>query len=101
MLDKSEDAVVYRDDDAAYLDWIARNQDGFVLNMQRSPRANYLVLHRATCRTIQEHTAMARPGGFTERDYIKVCGSRPALSEWAENHFAERVTFGTSCRCLE
>lgn len=59
----------FSDDDAGYLNWIAENPDGFVLNIERSPRPEYLVLHRATCSSI------ARPrddGAYTERGYQKV-----------------------------
>lgn len=59
----------FANDDASYLSWIAENPDGFVLNVERSPRPGYLVLHRATCSTI------AKPrgdGAYTVRGYQKV-----------------------------
>ena len=59
-------------DEAGYLNWIAENPDGFVLNIERSPRPEYLVLHRAICSSI------ARPrddGAYTERGYQKVVAS--------------------------
>jgi hypothetical protein len=40
------------DDDAGYRDWLAGNPDGFVLNATATPSASYLILHRASCRTI-------------------------------------------------
>ena len=59
----------FENDDAAYLKWIAENPEGFVLNVERSPRPEYLVVHRATCSTI----AKARhDGAYTERGYRKI-----------------------------
>ena len=67
-------ALVFRDDDAGYLAWIEANPDGYVINTRRQIDANYLVLHRATCRTIRNYPRMdTRPGGFTERGYQKIC----------------------------
>ena len=62
----------FSDDDAGYLNWIAENPDGFVLNIERSERPEYLVLHRANCWSI------ARPrddGAYTDRNYQKVVAS--------------------------
>lgn len=61
---------IFRDDDEAYVAWLAAHQDGFVLNMARSPRPDYLILHRATCRTIS-----GRPtrGGPWTGPYVKGC----------------------------
>lgn len=64
------DVEIFRDDDAGYLAWLAAHPAGFVLNVNRSPRPNYLVLHRATCRTISGRPT--RGGPWTGR-YIKVC----------------------------
>jgi hypothetical protein len=61
---------IFRDDDEGYLTWLLEHPSGFVLNVARSPRPTYLILHRATCRTIS-----GRPtrGGPWTRPYIKVC----------------------------
>lgn len=62
----------FANDDAGYLNWIAENPEGFVLNVERSPRPEYLVLHRATCAWI------AKPrddGAYTDRGYQKVVAS--------------------------
>src|SRR5262245_56796379 len=56
-----------------YFKWLKAHPEGFVLNTTRKKNPKYLVLHRATCRTISEYSGKQKPGGFTERDYIKVC----------------------------
>jgi hypothetical protein len=64
------DVQIFRDDEEGYLAWLAGHPAGFVLNVNRRPRPNYLILHRATCRTIS-----GRPtrGGPWTGQYIKVC----------------------------
>jgi hypothetical protein len=36
----------FQDDDAGYLAWVQQHPDGFVLNTERRPSPNYLILHR-------------------------------------------------------
>lgn len=67
----SDHAVeVFRDDDTGYLAWLADHPRGFVLNANRSPRPDYLIVHRATCRTI---SGKPTRGGPWTGPYIKVC----------------------------
>jgi hypothetical protein len=73
--------VVFRDDDAGYLEWLRAHPGGFVLNAARRPRPDYLVLHRANCRTI---TAQPARGDVWTSSYIKICGDDDALERWAE-----------------
>lgn len=86
-------------DDPKYLAWIAEHADGFVLNTRRLiPRPGYMALHRATCRTIGTLTGDARPGGFTERTYRKVCATTPSeLSRWVRDHGRPDGSFSKRC----
>lgn len=59
----------FTNDDAGYLNWIAENPKGFVLNVERSPRPEYLILHRATCSTIAK---LRENGAYTDRGYQKI-----------------------------
>jgi hypothetical protein len=68
------------DDDDGYLDWLVAHVDGFVINTERSPRPAYVMLHRASCRTISGDPAR---GLRWTHDYIKVCGDRNELEEFA------------------
>ena len=70
----------FQDQDEAYLTWVAKNPDAFVLNTYRNPRANYLRLHRASCPRI---SGLPANGVHWTVDYIKVCGSRAELETWA------------------
>ena len=67
----SSGGLVSFESDAAYRDWLARNRDGYVVNVRQAFSSDYVVLHRATC----PHVSGPRePGAFTERDYRKLCG---------------------------
>lgn len=59
----------FTEDDAGYLGWIVEHPDGFVVNVERTARPAYIILHRTTCRTISVDRAN---GAYTERGYRKV-----------------------------
>lgn len=89
----------FDDDEAGYLDWLSRNPQGFVINTPRGRPTNYMVLHRATCRSISQYNRMARPGGFTERDYIKICAPDVAgLQDWTRQHGRSDGSFSQVCQ---
>ena len=63
-------------DDAGYLRWISEHPNGYVVNSRRWFDPDYLVLHRASCFSINRYTNMhENPGGFTERAYRKLCST--------------------------
>jgi hypothetical protein len=63
----------YDSDDRAYLAWVNSHPNGFVINTTRRRSKEYMVLHRATCFSISRPKSHAVEGGFTERNYIKMC----------------------------
>ena len=71
----------YIDDDAGYLAWLEAHPTGVVLNTWARPTASYLVLHRASCRTIRG--ALAENRGWT-RTFGKACAdTAEELVGWA------------------
>ena len=71
---------LFKDDDGAYVRWLEEHPRGYVLNCQRSPRATYLVLHRAACGTI---TGVPARGGRWTDQFIKVCSeSAEPIRDW-------------------
>jgi len=64
---------IFDDADGPYLAWLQEHPEGYVLSRRRGSSDDYLVLHRVSCGKIRNYTLMARPGGFTERRYIKAC----------------------------
>lgn len=66
----------FQDRDADYLDWVAENRAGYVINVSRSGRGTAR-LHRASCRTITNRPPLTGP-------YIKICAiTSAALDQWA------------------
>ncbi len=74
-------AVEYNNGDGPYLAWLQANPTGYVLNTERSHPPDYMVLHRANCPSISVLVPPARPDGFTERDYVKVCSDQHRRSD--------------------
>jgi hypothetical protein len=66
----------FMEDSGAYEHWLADNQDQYVINAERSLNPNNLVLHRASCRTI--NGAPAR-GTTWVGSYVKLVGARHDL----------------------
>jgi hypothetical protein len=81
---------IFRDDDAGYLAWLGTHPAGYVLNVARSPRPSYVIVHRATCRTIS-----GRPtrGGPWTGPYIKVCSDdKLQIAAWTGNEVGATPT---------
>jgi hypothetical protein len=92
--------VTFRNCEAAYLRWLQRHPWGYVINTTRSSPHNYMRLHRATCWHISRYPEGAEPGGFTGRDYIKVCSStKPGVERWAAQWGTSIKALG-GCYCL-
>lgn len=72
----------FKDDDLGYQRWLGMHPDLYVLNAERTPRPPYLVLHRATCRSI---SGTPTRGAQWTADYIKVCGPRADLEAFARH----------------
>jgi len=90
--------TVFDKSDSDYFKWLAAHPKGFVLNTTRKKNPKYLVLHLATCRTISEYTGKQKRGGFTERDYIKVCADKEeSLLEWVHRTHGPKIEFSNKC----
>ena len=88
--------AVFIDRDSEYVEWLARHSNGLVLNCERSPRASYLILHRASCGTISG--TPARGKNWTG-PYIKVCASeRATLESWAQLKTGGKLRGCRMCR---
>lgn len=68
------------DDDQGFIGWMETNPNGFVLNTTRRPRADYLMLHRATC----PHLRWRDANVHWTKDNIKICSTNDDdLVRWA------------------
>ena len=76
--------------------WLADHPDGYVLNVERRPRADYLKLHRSVCSTISGRPA--RGDRWTDA-YIKICSDDIGeLDDWAEKKTGGRIDPCRRCR---
>ncbi len=74
-------------DDTPFLEWMQRNPQGFVINPERRFASRYTMYHRAGCHHISTYGAGHPEGGFTQRQYIKVCTNNlQELLTWRAQH---------------
>jgi hypothetical protein len=86
--------------DKQYLDWIHSHPRAFVINMERGKNPRYMVLHQAWCKTMNQLVKGAAPGGFTERQYIKVCADDlSSLRNWVRQHGRPDGSFTNEHEC--
>jgi hypothetical protein len=86
----------FRDNDDGYLNWVAANPGGFVINIQRGLNPSDARLHRSACYTISGRKQ--RPGGWTG-PYIKLCSTDLAeLERWASEHARGPITPCGTCQ---
>ena len=79
---ETDQLKVLVDDDESYIEWVRNNPLGYVVNSFRKPTTDYLILHRANCRTILEATR--GPGNWTTTGFVKICSvDRSVLVKWA------------------
>ena len=93
---------IFDSDDRPYLEWLDQNPGGYVVNTERSMSPNCMVLHRATCPYISQYSSTAKRGGFTERQYIKVCADDiESLGDWIRRQGRPDGSFSSEkCTCL-
>lgn len=95
-------ALVFKENEPAYLSWLSQHSNGYVLNAYNQPSSDYLVLHLAKCGTISQAKNGAHPACFTGNGYIKVCADNVQdLSDWiTELGFSDFTKNCQLCRPL-
>jgi hypothetical protein len=92
------DVEEFSSDDTTYQQWLDQHPNGFVINTGRKKQPEYMVLHKTSCPHIKNYTKMARSGGFTERDFIKVCSdSIDSLKAWTKQNGRPDGSFSSEC----
>jgi hypothetical protein len=86
----------FEPDDEKYLAWINDHPDGFILTSSKSLYPPHTVIHRASCDKIKTLKGNAKPGGFTERNYIKVYATSEII---LENWVSKMRIDGFSRKC--
>ena len=71
----------FEKDDAGYVVWLGEHPDGYVLNTYMHVTSDYLILHRARCRTVNRPLDPTRSWTFA---YGKTCSEdRGEVEAWA------------------
>jgi serine/threonine protein kinase len=90
-------AIEFIGNDESYMRWLGEHPGGYVINSHRSINPSYMVLHKAACGMIKS-TQGIPPGGFTERNYIKIYGgSIESLRKWVKQHGRPDGSFSSAC----
>lgn len=91
--------LIFDDNDCEYFRWLNLNKSGYVINTPRGHNPAYMLLHRASCHTISEYSGNAAQGGFTERDYIKICANDiESLRNWVRQKGRPDGSFSSKCQ---
>ena len=86
--------------DDKYINWRSNNMSGFVGNTRRENAGSYYLIHKANCPRISSYGNRYPKGGFTERQYIKICSNNiNELIEWGRlNRNVVQQKYCLSCR---
>jgi hypothetical protein len=85
LFSQEADVPVFDNDDVAYVAWLYANPGGYVLNTYRKPHPDYLILHRAACKSISR--TAEPPVRWTTSDFVKVCAESVAeIDAWCREN---------------
>ena len=88
----------FKDRESAYAAWVEAHPQGWVLNLRAREDVTYVVLHRASCSTINPRRNIPQ-GAFTQRAYIKICSEDlDSLASWATGYRRNSAPFSKRCR---
>jgi hypothetical protein len=87
--------VEFRDDDSGYLDWVVAHKGGWVVNANKTPKPDYLQLHKAWCSTIADPR---REGAYTARQYIRFCAMH---KQALDSYFRDRLGSKPRWNCTQ
>ncbi|HYX06132.1 MAG TPA: HNH endonuclease [Bacteroidales bacterium] len=91
--------VVFSEKDDPYLKWMDDNPSGYVINTNRNRNTTYVTLHRSGCFTIRDYINGQQKGGYTARNYIKICSNdAQELFEWAQKNRPKVKGFNSYCK---
>jgi DNA-binding transcriptional ArsR family regulator len=91
--------IVYYNEDAAYLSWLSRHRQGFVLDALRKPTKKRPTAHRASCPAIKK--SHSRTTHWTTGRHLKACSwELEDLIAWAKDEFAAEPILCEQCAPL-
>lgn len=84
------------EDDTEFLEWTRVHPEAYVLNFRANRSADYIVLHRASCRTIAVSTQASGP--LTTGAYRKVGSPDPRIfDKWIPRNIAGGQCVSDEC----
>jgi hypothetical protein len=88
---------VFVDDDEGYLLWLHAHPTGLVVNARKRIDPTYLILHKASCGTINGKPA--RGDCWTTGNFVKACSTDlDPLAVWARRTHGGPLTSCGLCR---
>lgn len=83
--------IIFRNEERAYLSWIAHHRNGFVLDWRRKPTRKQPVIHRATCELVR--SSKTKRSHHTTGRHVKACAlDVDELTAWAHEESAEALS---------
>jgi hypothetical protein len=83
MLNQQTTMVTFVDDETGYLQWMAANPNGFVINAPKRSGDFPDMLHRASC----VHISSPKRTNYTTTDFKKICSlDRGELLDWGAKY---------------
>lgn len=90
--------LIVINDDAAYVSWLSRHRQGYVVDSKRKPTKGHLTLHRATCPIIKPH----KRARLTTGAHCKACSlDMEELAAWAVEQTGGGLAACSECRPAE
>jgi hypothetical protein len=87
--------LIIINDDPAYVSWLARHRQGYVVDSKRKPTKNHVTLHRATCSIIKPH----KRARLTSGAHMKACSmDAQELTSWAWEQTGGGVLACVACQ---
>jgi hypothetical protein len=88
--------IIYLGEDGAYLAWLGRHRDGFVLDALRKPTRKPAALHRAACSSIRK--SPSRTTHWTTGRHLKACSlDWDELAAWASAEYGGQPVTCDQC----
>ena len=79
------------------LECLGKNRTGFVINALREESKQYVILNKATCRSIKEQSAESE-ANWTTGKYIQIFSmDKTNLEIWGNEHLGRKVKYCEIC----
>lgn len=89
--------IIFLNEDRAYLSWVTRHRQGYVIDGRRKPKAGLFFMHRATCDAIK--SASSPRLHWTTGAKVKAYSlDQQELETWVTDEIGANLRYCESCR---